>query len=153
SILRNYISLHEKLGAPFVQKYHALVIACAVARRTAGVTKRDLADDAPLDVEDLEVGTPVPEPDVTVEAKTPGPFVSAIADYMKSTNSSALEIFEQPAKQQALVQFVKDRKVDDKQVARLEKTQSLGSALKRAMIVLGQRPAQRTPRPDLPTWL
>src|SRR5262249_21940218 len=114
SILRNYIRLREKLGAPFVQKYQSLVIATAVARRTAGVTKRDLAEDPVPDAEDLEVGAPLPEPEVAVEAKAAGPFVTAIADFMKSTNSSALEIFEQSAKQQALIQFVKDRKVDDK---------------------------------------
>lgn len=153
SILRNYISLREKLGSDFVRKYHSLVIAAAVGRRTAGVTKRDLADDAPPDPEDLEAGTPVPEPESTLEVKSAGPLVSAVADFMKSTHSSALEIFEQPAKQQALIQFAKDQKVDEKEVARLEKPKSLGAALKNAMIVLGQRPAKRTARPDLPTWL
>jgi hypothetical protein len=126
SILRNYISLREKLGPPFVQKYRSLVIASAVAHRTAGVTKRDAAEDAPPDAEDLEAGESVPEPEVTVESKAPSPFVSAIADYMKTTHSTALEIFEQPSKQQSLIQFARDSKVDEKDIARLEKTKIAG---------------------------
>ena len=87
------------------------------------------------------------------KAAVPDELTSAIAEFMKSTHSSAIEIYEQAAKQQQLFGYLKSRNVNSNAVARLGQPKPLGHALKSAMIVLGQRPAKRQPRPDLATWL
>ena len=153
TILHNYVELRSKLGTAFVRKYRSLVVGAAVAHRRGGVAEHDVSEDEEPDAEDLEVGSDVPEPDVPSKAAVPDELTSAIAEFMKSTHSSAIEIYEQPTKQQQLIGFLKSRNVSPNAVSRLGQPKALGHALKSAMIVLGQRPAKRQPRPDLATWL
>ncbi|HEX3602339.1 MAG TPA: hypothetical protein VHU84_19450 [Lacipirellulaceae bacterium] len=153
TILENFVELRTKLGPAFVQKYRSLVVAAAVGHRKNGVSSRDLSEDVVPDAEDLEVGSELPEPDVPTKEEAPDELAGAVAEFMKSTHSSALEIFDQPMKQQQLREFLKSRNVSPKAAARVDEPKALGRALKSAMVVLGQRPAKRQPRPDVATWL
>ncbi len=152
SILRNYVELHSKLGSAFVRKYRSLVVAAAVMHRHGGVSKRDLSEDVVPDPEDLEVDSELPETELSSN-ETPESLTTAIAEFMKSTHDSALEIYDQPAKQQQLNTFLTSRHVDSKAIARLSQPKALGWALKMAMVALGERPAKRQPRSDIATWL
>ncbi|HZZ28447.1 MAG TPA: hypothetical protein VFE46_10640 [Pirellulales bacterium] len=153
TILENYIDMRAKLGASFTQKYRALVTAAAVVHRKGGVTNRNLADEEMPDAEDTEVGASPPEPEPDINLDAPDPEMQAAADFMKSTGSTALQIYEQPDKQQQLFDYLKSKGIDDKRVAKLEQFKALGRVLKGAMIILGQRPGKREPYADIITWL
>jgi hypothetical protein len=153
SIFQNYIELRTKLGPAFVQRYRSLVVASSVAQRSLGVAIRSESDDEQPDPEDMEVPTTQPDPDPTPIVEAPDGFTTAIAEFIKSTHSSALEIYDQKSKQQQLVDYLKSKNCDAKLVARLEKPKALGQALKLAMVRLGERPAKRQALPDLVNWL
>ena len=153
SIFRNYAELRSNLGAKFERKYRSLVVAAAVVHRRGGVSKRDLSDDVVPDAEDLEVDSELPESDLPSKEEAPDELRSGIAEFMKSTHNSAIEIYEQPAKQQQLSSFLESRQVNSKVIAKLSQPKALGRALKSAMVAIGQRPAKRQPRPDIATWL
>ena len=153
SILRNYAELRSRLGTKFERKYRSLVVAAAIVHRPGGVSKRDLSDDVVPDAEDLEVDSELPESDLPSKEETPNELTSGIVEFMKSTHNSAIEIFDQPTKQQQLTTFLESRHVKSNAIARLSQPKALGRALKSAMVALGQRPAKRQPRPDIATWL
>jgi hypothetical protein len=153
SILHNYVELRSKLGLAFLQKYRSLVVASAVAHRKMGVLDHEESDEDPPDPEDLEVATTQPEAETASNADVPDEFTGAIAEFMKTTNSAAKDIYDQKAKQQRLTDYLKAKQCQAKLIARLEKPKALGVALKAAMIQLGQRPAKRQSAPELVPWL
>ncbi len=153
SILQNYLDLRSSLGSSFDKKYRALTIAAAVAHRTNGLSKRNLSVDVIPDPQDLEVDTPSPEPDLPTKEGLLAGLPRAIADFMKSANCTALAIYEQPALQQQLSDFLQAHDIKEKTISSLEKPRVLGKALKSAMVDLGQRPAKRQEPPDVATWL
>jgi hypothetical protein len=117
------------------------------------LSKRDLLDDVVPDAEDLEVDSELPESDLSSKEDAPDDLKIGVAEFMKSTHNSALEIFEQPTKQQQLTTFLESQHVNSNAIAKLSQPKALGRALKLAMVTLGERPAKRQPRPDIATWL
>lgn len=154
SVLQKYVELRSKLGPEFTKRYRPLVIAAAVAHRNMGVVAADVLDgDAPPDAEDLEADEPPVDVAAPPKPGRPDPVASAIAEFMKSTDRKAIDIYEQKDVQQQLFQYLKTHDVPSESISRLEKPRRLGEALKSAMVLLGQRPATRQAPPELATWL
>jgi TPR repeat protein len=149
SILQNYAVLREQLGAAAAQKYRALAIGVALARRVKGVE----ADPGEA------VGR---ENQVPVWAYQPlqGPandddrrFIAHIADFMKSKGCSALDLFNGDGLRAQLETYLSGNKVEKRFVDEVAKSAGFGERLKNAMILLGQRPSARTARPACVEWL
>jgi hypothetical protein len=137
SILQNYCALRTALGAGFVARYRALVIADAVAKRISGVCP----PAAPV-----QVTTPSP-------AREQDPLVDDITAYIRQTGTSTLQLFEDPQAQDKLTVFLQARKLDPALISKIGRTNAFHNVLKRVLITLGERPAQRDPTPDSADWL
>jgi hypothetical protein len=144
SILQNYAHLRGELGPQFMRKYRSLIIAVAVARRIKG----EETDDALLDT----TGIAKPPP-TGAKAEKMAALVDAIADFLKSNQLSALQLYQDPTRQTQLPAFLESRHIDPALIARTQQLNQLGADLKQAMIHLGQRPASRQPAPATAAWL
>jgi hypothetical protein len=146
-ILQNYARLRKALGPAFLQRYRSLVIGVAVARRNSSV--------APADEHDFYPAGAATEPAGDDDTPEPSDALSrSVADFLKAQNLTALELYKDQAKRGELLDFLRKRGVvDRKQIDALQQNKPLGRALKRAMIILGQRPAAREAKPDEVTWL
>jgi hypothetical protein len=146
SILQNYVQLRAELGTAFVEKYRSLVIAVAVATRIENAETNE-------DVEMVPAGLakdPALKPPKTKEEKL---FISGIADFMRTNQVSALDIYQDKAVQERLAAFLKERNISASMIAEIKESVPFGEKLKNAMVLLGQRPAKRESLPDTVTWL
>jgi hypothetical protein len=148
-ILQNYARLRKALGSAFMGRYRSLVIGVAVAHRSSPVP--------PADENDFYTAAAATEPSEREAAEAPEPsdaLSRSVADFLKTRNLTALEVFKDQSKRSELLDFLRKRGVvEKKQIDALQQNKPLGRALKRAMIILDQRPAAREPRPDEVTWL
>jgi hypothetical protein len=143
SILQNYARLRQALGPEFMRKYKSLVVGVAVMQRKK-------------EAEDYDPNDPDTVPDAGVENPAPpqnDPLVGGIAQFMKTSNTSALDIYQDPAVRQKLATWLTQHQIDSNFVPQDNPSKRLTNDLKQAMITLGQRPAHRSPMPDEATWL
>ena len=150
SILQNYQHIRSALGSTTMERYRSLAVAFAISRRTKGV---DSNSDSP------DFGLPY-QPgfwrDETLKAVNDDngeKFVQAIADFMKSTGVSALDVYQSSSRQQQLVEFLRARNIDDDSINRVKEAPEFGQSLKNAMVLLSQRPPARDPKPETVTWM
>jgi hypothetical protein len=137
SILQNYAALRAALGAPFVAKYQALVIADAVTERVKGIRL-----------------APTPAPSATpAMVPAPDPLVAGISAYIKLTGTTTLQLFQDPQAQQKLAAFLQTRNVDATLIGEIGRTDKFHSVLRRVLVALGERPDHRDPSPDAAEWL
>jgi hypothetical protein len=131
----------------FSKKYNFLLIATAVAKRVKGVQgSGDLGRD-------YQTGFWVSESLRTINDPAEKELVGAMADFMKTNQVAALDLYENAERQRLLALFLKSRNIAPNLIAETRKSVLFGERLKNAMVVLGQRPASRAPNPDTETWL
>jgi len=149
SILQNYASLRSQLGPTFTKRYRSLAIAISVARRIKNVVIGP----------NLEVGreNQVPiwayRPLFTAANQEESDLIGHIAAFLRTTGKSPLEVFESPELQKSLAAQLRSKQVREPYVQEVARTQVFGERLKNAMILLGQRPGARSPKPDCIRWL
>ena len=149
SILQNYAQLRAALGEAFLAKYRSLVIAIAVARRIKGVEpdgNRDIGRD-------YQPGFWVDESLPLPQSEAEKDFIRRIANYMQQAHVSALDLFQNTGLQQQLRTTLFMQHVALNFSAEIKKSLTFGDRLKNAMVLLGQRPAAREPRPSTTAWL
>jgi hypothetical protein len=144
SILQNYAHLRSELGVAFTRKYRGLVIATAVGKRVKG----EETDSAVLDVTGL-----APPPAKGAKAEKSAKLVDCLADFLKTNQFTALQVYQDPARQQQLATYLKSHDVDAGLITKAQQPNGLGGFLKEAMVRLGQRPAARQPAPSIAAWL
>jgi len=115
-----------------------------VAQRNSAAPIADESDFAPAASQPSEIDD-TPEPTDALS--------KAVADFLKSRNLAAVDAYKDSAHRDELRAYLKEKHFERKEVDPLRKDKPLARALKRAMIVLGQRPATRESRPDEATWL
>jgi F5/8 type C domain len=152
SILQNYARLRSEMGVGFTEKYRSLVIATAVAKRTKGVVNGQAAGRKDFG-RNYQSGFWVSESLQSIRSEAEKELVSGLAEYMKANSVAALELYQNPARQQELAAFLKQRNIAPSLVAQLKKGVQFGEWLKNAMVLLGQRPSAREASPDTITWL
>ena len=136
TILENYARLRSELGPDFLDKYRSLVVGVAVADRGGWLTDSIAAPSRPSRAEVQEM-----------------PLVKAIADFMTKNSVSALSLYTDSGQQSLLTQALLSDGLGSQQVNSVRNRDHLFSLLERAMIQLGQRPAERQPEPTTADWL
>ena len=165
SILQNYAQLRVELGAEFTEKYRSLIIAMAVAKRIEGLaTNPDLDSVRVVGPDQRGTGDRDPQGNYqpgfwtdeslrSVGSTEEKAYVAGIAGFMRTNHVSALELYQNATLQGQLVAFLQARNVGQSLIARTKQSVDFGEWLKDAMVLLGQRPAARAPRPDTVAWL
>ncbi len=145
-ILANYARLRAGLGTAFVANYRSLVIGAAVALRSSPV--------APADEHDFYPSSATTEPADDTDAPEPADALSkAVAEFLKSQKLTALEVYKDASRRDQLLGYLRVQHLGEKQIDGLKNDRALARALKKAMIILGQRPAAREAKPDEVAWL
>ncbi len=150
SILQNYAQLRTELGEGFLAKYRSLVIAIAVAKRTKGVEEASAIKNIGRDYQPgfwVDEGLPVPQSGAEKD------FVRHIANFMKESSVSALDLFQNADLQEQLKTALTKEGIPSRFIAQVKKSMTFGDRLKYAMVLLGQRPAAREPKPATTAWL
>jgi hypothetical protein len=143
SIVQNYARLRQALGPEFMRKYRSLVTGVAVTQR-----KKETVENDPNDPDTV--------PDAGMEdqgALENAALVAGIADFMKTNNVAAVDIYNDANVRQKLAGWLTDHKIEVSFVPQAEPGKRLVNLLKQAMIQLGQRPAHRSALPDEAAWL
>ncbi len=150
SILQNYAQLRAQLGDSFAVRYRALLLAISIAKRTKGVETTG---------ESAEIGRDYQPGFWTDESlQVPGSeaekaFIRDIAAFMKQSQVSAADLYQDSALQEQLKAALARQSVPANLIAEVKKSVPFGERLKNAMILLGQRPAGRDPKPTTVAWL
>jgi len=144
SILQRYAVLRERLGPRFTKRYCSLLTAVAVQQRSAGMARNLSAL--------YEDGTKQPDKQASTSSQE-DPLVLAIADFMKAGRVAALDLWRDDAQKKALREFLAKKKLDPSRIEGIADSKHLHWLLRQAMVVLGQRPAERDPMPSMVTWL
>ena len=99
------------------------------------MTRENHPDSPRRQAEPADAGDDAPPPSDALS--------TAVAEFLKAQKVTALDAYKDPGRRQQLLDFLRQRHLDNKQVEALKNNKPLGRALKRAMIILGQRPAAR----------
>lgn len=147
SILQNYARLRADMGVGFTKKYRSLAIATAVAKRVKSVESSSQLG------REYQSGFWCSESLQTISDPDEMQLVAAMVDFMKATRISASVLYQDAQKQRQLEMFLKSRNIKLSLIAETGTSVLFGERLKNAMVILGQRPASRSPNPDTETWL
>jgi hypothetical protein len=164
SILQNYARLRSELGDAFMAKYRSLVMATAVAKRINGtevglygttwIGKPIEDEGGARDAEgNYQPGFWTDESLQPVGTPAEKDYVAAIADFMKTNQVAALDLYQSAARQAQLVAFLKERNISPSLIMEVKQSVPFGERLKNAMVLLGQRPSARGAKPDDVHWL
>lgn len=150
SILQNLAQLRTELGPALFAKYRSLAIGVAVAKRTKGVEILTPGKDLGRDYQagfwtDESLQVPGSEPERE--------FVREIADFMKTSNVGALDLYRTPGLQQKLSAYVAQKTPSSPYLREIGQSVQFGERIKNAMILLGQRPGAREKKPGTAAWL
>lgn len=150
SILQNYALLRAQLGEKFLAKYRSLAVAIAVAKRVKGVEKDSASKEIGRDYQpgfwvDESLQAPGSEPEKA--------FVRGLAAYMKQSQVSAADLYQNVTLQEQSKAFLAAQSIPADWIALVKKSVWFGERLKNAMVLLGQRPAAREPKPTTVAWL
>jgi hypothetical protein len=150
SILQNYAQLRAQLGDDFLAKYRSLVVAMSVARRIKGVEQANTNKEIGRDYQPgFWVDESLQVPGSEAEKK----FIHHLADFITQAQVSAANLYQNASLQAQLRAFLTRQAVPGNFIAEVKKSVQFGERLKNAMIVLGQRPAAREPKPTAVAWL
>jgi hypothetical protein len=147
SILQNYGRVRADMGIGFTKKYRSLAIATAVAKRIKGVQVNGEFG------RDYQTGFWVSESLQAITSEPEKALVGGIADFMKANQIAAIDLYQNPAEQRQLAEFLNERKVAPALIAQTRQSVQFGERLKNAMVILGQRPSAREANPDTMNWL
>src|SRR5579884_2535769 len=150
SILQNYATLRAQLGENVLAKYRSLIVAISVARRIKGVENADQIQNVGRDYQpdfwtDESLQVPNSEPEKA--------FVRLLAAFMKQEQVSAADLYENAPLQAQLKAFLAQHAVPAGAIDGVKKSVSFGEQLKNAMVLLGQRPGVREPKPGAVAWI
>jgi hypothetical protein len=150
SILQNYAAVRRQMGDAFMAKYRSLAIAIAVAKRTKGV---ETADETQAIGRDYQPGFWVDESLHAPTSDAEKTYVGHIADFLAQTRAAALDVYQDPALQARLKDYLSHQGVEAGLVAEVGQSVPFGERLKYALVLLHQRPAARDPKPSTVEWL
>jgi len=165
SILQNYAHWRATLGPEFVGKYRSLVMAFAVAKRMNRVETNEDMDTIRVTVADrtTNYGRDARgnyEPGFWVDQSLKSPktpkdkiFDSAIADFLRTNQVAALDLYQSSALQKQLIPFLQQRDIAPDLIKEVKTSVQFGERLKFAMVLLSQRPRSRESKPDTASWL
>ncbi len=149
SILQNYDLLQTQLGKKFTTKYRNLAIGIAVARRVKGVETDPGANIGRENQVPIWAYSPLQRPASEADRQ----FVVLISKFIRSRSCSAQDVFNNPDLRKQLRLYLTESKVEARYINEVDRTTGFGERLKNAMIVLNQRPASRTQKPNCVDWL
>lgn len=149
SILQNYATLRQYMGASFTQKYRSLATAIAVARRIKGV-ESDLGENVGRENQ-VPIWAYIPLRNPSDEAERQ--MIATTANFMRSKGCTALELFNSEALCKQLTKYLAAYNIDQRFIGEVSRSPLFGERLKNAMILLHQRPPARTPKPTCIAWL
>jgi TPR repeat protein len=150
SILQNYAQLRAQLGAKFLAKYRSLVIAIAVARRTQGVEQAGGNQDVGRD---YQPGFWTDESLHTPGSEAERDFIRRIAAFIQQAQIPAAALYENSTLQAQLRDALTRQSVPANLIDEIKRSAPFGERLKNVMVLLGQRPAARDPKPATVDWL
>ncbi|HLK56210.1 MAG TPA: hypothetical protein VKU00_06585 [Chthonomonadaceae bacterium] len=150
SILQNYAQLRTQLGDKILTKYRSLVVAVSVAKRIKDVEKP--GGNAEIG-RDYQPGFWVDESLQFPGSNEEKEFTRRIADFMKQSQIAAADLFQNADLQEQLKANLAQHAIPAPFLAGVKKTVWFGERLKYAMVLLGQRPAARDPKPKTIDWL
>jgi hypothetical protein len=150
SILQNYSQIRVDLGKGFVSKYRSLIVAVSLSKRVKGVEN---ADQIKSIGRDYQPGFWTDESLQVPGSDTDKQFVRRIADFMKQTHASALDLYQSESMQNQLKEFLSRHSIGSDLIGQVKKSVQFGERLKYAMVLLGQRPGARDPKPATDDWL
>ncbi|HLV79971.1 MAG TPA: hypothetical protein VKT32_06790 [Chthonomonadaceae bacterium] len=150
SILQNYATLRAQLGVSVLAKYRSLIIAISVARRIKGVETADQIKNVGRDYQpdfwtDESLQVPRSEPEKA--------FIRLLAAFMKQEQVSAEDLYEKASLQAQLKTFLAQHAAPADAITNVKKSLLFGEQLKNAMVLLGQRPGAREPKPSAVAWI
>lgn len=149
SIVQNYVSLRSHLGPERSKKYRNLIVGIAVARRTQSVLGGPNEGVGRENQGPIWAYQPIFRPHDESERQ----FINQLASYMRASGKSALDCFQDPTVQTQLKSRLTAAGVAPRFVNEVGRTSGFGERLKNAMIVLGQRPNSRSPKPAFFNWI
>ncbi|MCW3054682.1 MAG: hypothetical protein JWN14_3852 [Chthonomonadales bacterium] len=150
SILQNYVELRAQLGDSFVPKYRSLILAIAVAKRIKGVEN---ADALKLIGRDYQPGFWGNETLQVPGSEAEKDFIRRLAAFMKESKTTALALYDNAPLQAHLKEVLAGQGVAANFINEVQHSLPFGERLKNAMILLGQRPADRDPKPTTAAWV
>ena len=150
SILQNYAQLRTQLGEKLLTNYRSLAVAIALAKRIKGVEKEEVSRSIGRDYQlgfwvDESLQVPGSEPEKA--------FVRGLAAFMKQSDVSAADLYQNAAIQERCKAFLPAQSIPADWVALVKRSVWFGERLKNAMVLLGQRPGAREPKPTTIAWL
>ncbi|MDR3689516.1 MAG: hypothetical protein P4L46_09070, partial [Fimbriimonas sp.] len=149
SILQNYAAIRAQMGAAFTTKYRSTAIAIAVARRIGGIE-----DDNGQSVgRENQIPIWAYQPLRRIDDGSEKRVVTLIAEYLKSKNLAALDVFNSDEELHRLASYLGLNHVEQHFVDEVGRNPLFGERLKNALIALGRRPAARSPKPGCIEWL
>jgi hypothetical protein len=151
SVIQNYARLRADLGSKFMSRYRSLVVAVSVAKRTKGVeesptTSKDIGRD-------YQPGFWADETMHSAGSDAESQLIHVYADFLESKGVAAADLYTDENLQHQLIAFLKARNVPASYIADTRRYPQFGDRLKDAMVLLGQRPGARQPKPPTETWL
>jgi hypothetical protein len=150
SVLQNYAHLREHLPAGIMSKYRSLAIALSVSRRIRGV---ETPAESKSIGRDYQAGFWVDETLRLPGSEPEKVYIRDLADFMMETHTTAAEVYQDASLQEKLRAYLGKRGVYIDAINEVQKSVVLGERLKNAMILLGQRPAARDPKPSAIDWI
>ncbi|BDI34532.1 hypothetical protein CCAX7_65830 [Capsulimonas corticalis] len=150
SILQNYAQLREQLPADLMSKYRSLAIAMAVSKRIKGVETSDESKNIGRDYQPGFWGNDSLQTPASAEERD---FIHYLADFMTESHVSAGDLYQDASLQERLRVFLGQHQVSSKFIDEVHKSVPFGECLKNAMVLLGQRPAARDPKPSTIVWM
>ncbi len=152
SILQNYALLRAQLGDPFVAKYRSLVVAVAVSRRIKGV--ENSKDPANKDIgRDYQIGFWTDESLWNPGSEPEKDYIRRLAAFMTQSQVTAANLYANVSIQEHLKTVLAQQGVPIGFINEVRKSVQFGERLKAAMVVLGQRPGARDPKPTAVAWM
>jgi len=150
SIIQNYAQLCEKAPAKTLSTYRSLVIAMAVAKRTKSVESAAEVSNIGHDYQ--------PSFWVDESLQVPGSdgekaYIRQIADFMTQSHAAAGDLYQDASLQEQLRSFLSKHNVPSNFIDEVHKSVQFGERLKYAMVLLGQRPANRDAKPATIDWI
>jgi TPR repeat protein len=152
SILQNYAIIRSRLDTDSLRRYRSLAVAFAVAKRIKGVENSDDPNgDFGRDYQpEFWTDETLHKPDSDPEKE----FIRNTADFMRDTRISAIDLYQNAGDQNRLIAYLRAHGIADDWIARVKPSSvDFGWPLMNAMVLLGQRPAARAPKPDAIAWM
>jgi len=138
------------MGEDFMARYRSLAAAIAVSKRVKGV---ESAGDLGNIGRDYQPGFWTDESLQVPGSDREKSYVKHIADFLTQTHAAALDVYQDGGLQSRLRDYLTQCGVDGDLIGEVGKNLRFGERLKYALVLAGQRPGARDPKPSTVDWL